>query len=60
MPKIMTIMGLVMAGLLVLLFGIDLALSIPFRRASMMMDIAFILCGLVLGYLSWTTMREQV
>jgi uncharacterized membrane protein YuzA (DUF378 family) len=60
MPKIMTIIGLVMAGLIVLLFALDLAAGIPFGRASMLMDITFVLCGLVLAYLSWTTMREQV
>jgi len=60
MPKIMTIIGLVLAGLIVLLFGVDLALGIPFGRTSMAMDIAFVICGAILAYLSWSTMREQV
>ena len=60
MPKIMTIIGIILSALMVLVFGIDLALGIPFLKASMMMDITFIVCGGLLGYLSWATMREQV
>jgi hypothetical protein len=60
MPKVFCIVGMVIAGILALLFTLDLALTIPFQRASIPMDIAFILCALGLGYLSWSTYREQV
>lgn len=60
MPKALSISGIVVAGLLLLMFGLDLALKIPFGRQSLMMDIGFVLSSLVLGYLSWTTYREQV
>lgn len=60
MPKIMTIIGIILSALMVLVFGIDLALGIPFLKASMKMDITFMLCGGLLGYLSWATMKEQV
>jgi len=46
--------------LVLLVFGLDLALGIPFRKASMVMDIGFVLCGIGLGYLSWMTIRQQV
>jgi hypothetical protein len=58
MPKALTISGMVVAGLLLLIFTLDLAAQIPFKRASALMDIAFILCSLALAYLSWSAFRE--
>jgi hypothetical protein len=60
MPKALCIVGMVVAVLLVILFGLDLAVKIPFSKNSWMMDVGFILCSLGLGYLSWSTFREQV
>ena len=60
MPKALCILGMAIAVLLLLLFGMDLALEIPFSRESMAMDIGFIIAAAALGYLSWTTFREQV
>ncbi len=61
MPKALTIVGMFVAALLLLLFALDLALGIPFggSSASSAMDIGMIICGLVLGYLSWSAYREQ-
>ena len=59
MPKALSISGMVIAVLIFLLFVLDLALGFPFGRASMMMDIVFVLCSLGLGYLSWATFKEQ-
>jgi hypothetical protein len=36
-----------------------LALGFPFYRASMTMDICFVICAAILGYMSWATLREQ-
>ncbi len=60
MPKILTIAGLVVSGMLALLFTADLALGIPFgvRPNSWMMDISFLVCAVMLAYMSWATMRE--
>ncbi len=58
MPKALAISGMVIAGLLVLMFGLDLAVQIPFGRASLAMDVAILICGGVLGYMSWSTYRE--
>ena len=59
MPKALTISGMIVAVLLLLLFGLDLALKFPFDRASVTMDIIFVVCALILGYLSWTVLKEQ-
>jgi len=59
MPKALSISGMVIAVLIFILFVLDLALAFPFQRSSMMMDIVFVICALGLGYLSWTTFKEQ-
>ena len=59
MAKALTISGMIVAVLLLLLFGLDLALKFPFGRANMTMDIIFVVCALILGYLSWTVLKEQ-
>ena len=59
MPKALCLVGTVVAVLLLLVFGFDLAIGFPFRRAVPIMDIGYLLCALGLGYASWTTLREQ-
>ena len=59
MPKALSVSGMVVAGLLLLLFGADLAVRFPFERISMPMDIAFLICAIGLGYMSFTAFREQ-
>jgi hypothetical protein len=59
MPKGLSISGMVVAGCLLLLFGLDLAVKWPFGRDGIMaMDVGFVICAAVLGYLSWSTYRE--
>ncbi|HVA46089.1 MAG TPA: hypothetical protein VNH11_06915 [Pirellulales bacterium] len=58
MPKALTISGLVVACLLLLLFGLDLALGVPFGKASIMMDVGFVICSLILAYMSWLAFRD--
>lgn len=63
MPKIWCIVGMVIAVLILLLFGLDLALPssiAPFAKANWLMDLMFVLCAAGLGWLSWTTFKEQV
>lgn len=60
MPKALCIAGIVIAALLFLVFGLDLATGYPFGKADWLMDSAFVVSSLVLAYLSWTTMKEQV
>jgi len=65
MPKALCISGMVISFLLLLIFGLDLVTAVmlkngfPFGGASWLMDAGFIVCSAVLGYLSWTTLREQ-
>ena len=59
MPKALCLVGSVVAVLLLLVFGLDLAFRFPFHRASPTMDIGILLCSLALGYMSWTTLKEQ-
>jgi len=58
MAKALTILGMLIAVLILLLFTLDLAIQIPFGQI-MTMDIGMILCGGVLLYLSWAAFREQ-
>ncbi|MHB1033838.1 MAG: hypothetical protein ACYC35_02515 [Pirellulales bacterium] len=59
MPKALAILGMVVSVLLLLAFGLDLIVGRPFANASPTMDIGFVVCAAVLGYLSWSTFREQ-
>jgi len=58
MPKVLTISGMIVAFLIFLLFGLDLAAGITFNKASTAMDVSFVLCSIGLGYLSWASWRE--
>ena len=60
MPKALCYVGLVVSVLLLLVFGLDLAISYPFGGVSLTMDVGFVLGGAALAYLSWATLREQV
>ena len=59
MPKALCMSGLVVAGLVIILFAADLAVGIPFKRANMVMDLAMLGSAAVLGLMSWFTLREQ-
>jgi hypothetical protein len=58
MAKGLTIMSIVVAILIAALFGLDLAIGVPFGRASMSTDIVFVVCSLLLGLMSWGVFRE--
>ena len=60
MPKALCITGLAISAILFLIFLSDLAIAAPFKRANLIMDIAFVLCSAGLGFLSWLTWKEQV
>src|SRR5262245_18218554 len=55
MPKALTISGFVVAALLLVVFGLVLALGI--LNGSKTMDAGFVVCAAILGYLSWNTWR---
>ncbi|MDZ4658027.1 MAG: hypothetical protein SH868_10665 [Bythopirellula sp.] len=59
MSKAMTIAGMVVAALVLLVFTLDLALGIPFGTGMNAMHIGAILASAILGYVSFSTFREQ-
>ena len=59
MAKALCIVGSIVAILVLLVFGLDLAVGFPFHRLSWTMDIGCAFCSIALGYVSWTTLREQ-
>ncbi|MFO0012782.1 MAG: hypothetical protein ACK553_08580 [Planctomycetota bacterium] len=63
MPRLLCLTGLVVSGLVFLLFTADLVMSVMgmggiFWYPDMLMDIVFIICSALLGYLAWTSLRE--
>ena len=59
MAKALCILGIAISALVLIVFGLDLAIKTPFNGASKMMDLGFVICSGVLAYLSWSTLREQ-
>ncbi|QEG33127.1 hypothetical protein [Bythopirellula goksoeyrii] len=59
MAKGMTIAGMVVAALVFLLFTVDFVAGIPFGAEGKAMHIGAILASAILGYLSFSTFREQ-
>jgi len=55
-----TVLGFVVAVLLISVFGVDLACGRPFRHASSLFDASSVICGAALAYLSWDVFWEQV
>ena len=67
MPKGLCITALAIAVIVLVLFLADLIFGLagmpnlaPFKYNNLVMDIIFIVCGLALSVMSWTTFREQV
>ena len=66
MPKALCLISLVASILIAVLFLADAAMGMlgmaevaPLRGANLMMDIAFVLMGIAMIYMSWSTYREQ-
>ncbi len=58
MSKLLAFSGLIVAGLVTILFIADLAAGFPFQRASVATDVGFVISGLIVAYLSWTLMTR--
>lgn len=58
MAKGLTILAMIVAVVVLLLFALDLVVGFPFTGASKMMDVTFVMCALLLGYLSWSALKE--
>ena len=59
MPKALCITGMVVAILVLILFLVDLAIGVPFKRASTTLDVVFLISAAILAYMSWSTLKEQ-
>lgn len=66
MPKALCLISLVASILILALFLADAAMGMfgmadvaPLRSANLTMDIAFVILGGIMTYLSWSTYREQ-
>jgi len=60
MLKALCVFGIIVAALFLLIFGLDLAVGAPFNGSNKLsMDLPMVLCSIALGYLSWTTFKEQ-
>ena len=61
MARGLTIAAIVIAVLMLVLFALDLAIGIPFggvKGGNMMIDIAFLVCGVGMILLGISTWRE--
>ena len=58
MEKVLTLIGLVVASLLTLVFVLDLAVGLPFGRQSAVLDVLFAIAGGVIIWQSYDTYRE--
>lgn len=58
MPKVLTIAAMAMSLMLLVIFGLDLLVKFPFGRINPTMSIGFVIFSVILGYLSWSTLRE--
>ena len=58
MSKVFCFFGLAVALLMLLIFALDLAIGIPFSRASILMDIGSCIGALGLAGISFMTLRE--
>lgn len=58
MGKAMSIAGLVVGAVLAVAFALDLVLGIPFGGKVPVMNIGFLVSGLILAYLGWSAFRD--
>jgi hypothetical protein len=61
MGKAMSVAGMIVGGLVAVMFAVDIFLNIPFggpSRGGLFADIGLSLCGAILAYLGWNAFRE--
>ncbi len=58
MPKALCFIGMAVAAVMIVLFGLDLAVGFPFYGQNKLLDVTFVASAAILAYLSWATIRE--
>lgn len=56
--KALSLVGMIVSGLVVVLFLADLVAGFPFQRVSIGADVGFIVSGLIVAYASWSIMER--
>lgn len=60
LSKRMVVGSMIVAGVVALMSIADLATGLPFSgKLTKTMDIMFLVCSAILGYLSWMVMKEN-
>ena len=54
----MPFVGMIVSGLVAILFLADLVAGFPFQRVTILGDIGFILSSVILAYMSWSIMER--
>ncbi len=54
MSKSVPFIGMIVSGIVGILFLADLAVGFPFQRVSIAADVGFLLSSGILAYLSWS------
>jgi len=54
----MPFIGMIVSGLVGILFVADLAAGFPFQRVSVAADIGFVLSSVILALMSWLIMEK--
>lgn len=54
MSKMLSLAGMIVAGLTSIVFLADLAAGFPFQRVSVALDVGFLVAGAIVAYLSWS------
>ena len=57
MSRVLCLVGGAIAALMLLIFGLDLAIGFPFGRVDSTLDVGFTVSAIILGYASWHTMQ---
>ena len=56
--KTLPLSGMIIAGLIGVIFLADLAAGFPFQRVSIGLDVGFLVSAVIIAYLSWTLLEK--
>jgi len=56
--KLIPFIGMIVSGLVGILFLADLAAGFPFQRVSIAADIGFLLSSVILAFMSWLSIDK--